>query len=255
MEQEIEAPDQDIPEQDQPDPSVGPESESASDQPSSDGEEEARFTDAFDPDELPDELRPRYQQMQADYTRKTMELARMRKEAEQALAVYDAILDPDRAPGILSALGYEIDPEDEVDAYGEEGPPIYDPALDEVRAELDELRTQFATQAENDYMVGELAAIENKIGRELSPEELNLMTQMAMSNRMPDGTPDVQSAWATLQKITAAEQQRWVSSKRQAPRIQRQGASEVDERIDRSDPEVRRKLMEEAISRELESSS
>lgn len=248
-----EAPEQDVPEQDQPEPSASPELE-GSDQPSGDGDEAESFATSFNPDELPEEIRPRYQQMQADYTRKTQELARQRKEAEQAQEIFDALLDPERAPAVLAALGYELDAEEagdeEIDDYD-----YVDPDIESVRAEVEDLRSTLASQAEEDFLIREIAGIESQINRKLDADEINLVAQIAMDNRMPDGAPDVQTAWATIQSIVAAEKQRWVSRKKGTPRPPGRGVSEVDERVDRSDPEARRQLMENILSRELESAS
>jgi hypothetical protein len=57
----------------------------------------------FNPDELPDELKPGWKQLQAEWTRKTQALAEERRqyegidpeEARQALALYGALKDPD----------------------------------------------------------------------------------------------------------------------------------------------------------------
>lgn len=252
-EEAIEAPEQETPEQDQPtEPTSSPEPE-ASDQPDGgDNEPESSFLTSFDPSDLPEELQVRYQQMHADYTRKTQEVARLRKEAEQAIAVHEALLDPELAPEVLAALGYQLDAEDE--DYEDIQDPYVDPAYEEVRQEVGDIRQILAQQAEDGYMAREIAQIESQINRKLDQDELNLVAQLAQSNRMPDGTPDVQTAWATIQGIVAAERQRWVSKKRNIPRSPGRG-SEADERVDLSDPEVRRQRMEQVVARELESAS
>lgn len=56
----------------------------AEDKPQS--ETESTFTDKFDPNSLPPELATAYKQMQADYTRKTQEIAQMRKQFEELMA-------------------------------------------------------------------------------------------------------------------------------------------------------------------------
>lgn len=47
-------------------------------------DEQESFTDT-DPEELPEELKSKYKSMQADYTRKTQELAKARKESEKRI--------------------------------------------------------------------------------------------------------------------------------------------------------------------------
>lgn len=248
--------------QDKPEPDQGPEAtqeapESA-DKPEA-GQEEESFYD-LSPNELPEELQPTYKSMQAAFTRKNQELARMRKEAEQAMAFYDAALDPEREAEVLAALGYELTDDEADDPEGLEGyadgyADYVDPELQDVRAELDDLRNQWATQSENDYLVHEIAGIENRINRQLEADEMNLVAQLALANRMPDGLPDVQTAWATLQDLYAREQKRWMAGKKGTPRPPGQGVAEPDERVDLSDPEVRRQRMEQVIARELESAS
>jgi hypothetical protein len=53
--------------------------------------QEESFAQGFDPNSLPDELKVAYKQMQADYTRKTTEIAQARKEVQQYKPVIDYI--------------------------------------------------------------------------------------------------------------------------------------------------------------------
>jgi len=48
-------------------------------------EQSSTFTEKFSPDKLPDDLKPVYKQMQADYTRKTQELAEMRRTFDERM--------------------------------------------------------------------------------------------------------------------------------------------------------------------------
>ncbi|MEM3335463.1 MAG: hypothetical protein QXY47_05475 [Thermoplasmata archaeon] len=52
---------------------------------------EESFSQSFDPNKLPEELKPIYKSMQADYTRKTQELARMRREYEQYRPIFQKL--------------------------------------------------------------------------------------------------------------------------------------------------------------------
>jgi hypothetical protein len=53
--------------------------------------DEETFSKSFDPNKLPEELKPIYKSMQADYTRKTQELARMRREYEQYKQIFQKL--------------------------------------------------------------------------------------------------------------------------------------------------------------------
>jgi hypothetical protein len=50
------------------------------------------FTNSFDPNNLADELKPVYKQLQADYTRKTQEISTIRKSLEAEKVNYDKVL-------------------------------------------------------------------------------------------------------------------------------------------------------------------
>src|SRR2546430_2455221 len=67
------------------------------------------FDEKFDPASLPDELRPAYNQMRADYTQKTQSLADQRREAEQYQQIVGALTsdDPEMRTAALTALGYD----------------------------------------------------------------------------------------------------------------------------------------------------
>lgn len=99
-------------------------------------------------------LRAREREMQADYTRKTQELAEQRREAEQAVQFLDALnSDPDFAYQVLSQLqqslateGYAVAPEPqyEVDEYGQyQEPDPYQQELTELMSWRDQMEQQW----------------------------------------------------------------------------------------------------------------
>lgn len=99
-------------------------------------------------------LRAREREMQADYTRKTQELAEQRREAEQAVQFLDALnSDPDFAYQVLSQLqqslateGYAVAPEPqyEADEYGQyQEPDPYQQELTELMSWRDQMEQQW----------------------------------------------------------------------------------------------------------------
>lgn len=112
-------------------------------------------------------LRAREREMQADYTRKTQEIAEQRREAEQAMQFLTALnSDPDFAFQVLNHLqsnlataGYQVAPDEyEVDEYGEyEEPNPYEQEISELR--------QWKDQMQQEWLEANLAA---QLDRQLS---------------------------------------------------------------------------------------
>lgn len=105
-------------------------------------------------------LRAREREMQADYTRKTQELAEQRREAEQAVQFLDALnSNPDFAFQVLTQLqqtlaseGYQVAPEAyEQDEYG------FEQQFDPYQQELTELQN-WRAQMEQDWYEANLSA-------------------------------------------------------------------------------------------------
>lgn len=113
---------------------------------------------------LPEEaqifLRAREREMQADYTRKTQEVAEQRKQAEQAMQFLTALnSDPEFAYQVLNHLqsnlataGYQVAPEQyEAEEFGEYEEP------DPYQQEIAELK-QWRNQMENEWVEANLSA-------------------------------------------------------------------------------------------------
>lgn len=190
---------------------------------------ETPVSDKFDPANLPSELLPAYKQLQGDYTRKTQQLAEERKQASEALEVYQGLRDPDKAHEVLQRFGYEVgDDEDDTDEE-------YTDPVDELRAELESLKAdrqqeltvrqqQQMQEAEFSHIDSEIQALETSTGRELSDEEAELVGTLALAQRTDDGHPDVKGAYERLYTDFLAKQREgWVSSKK-SPRVPSGGA-------------------------------
>lgn len=103
-----------------------PEKEESEEEPKAEKEEpedsEPKFTEKVNPDELPPELQTVYKQMQGDYTRKTQEIAGLKREAQQ-YQKYRSLVDylaknPQAAQNLIDGMqGKQEAPSDEEIEY------------------------------------------------------------------------------------------------------------------------------------------
>jgi len=155
-----------------------------------------------DPNTLPAEVQPVYKQLQADYTRKTQELATQRKQFEsmgdlgtvaEAVQLYQSLQDPNYWPQLYNELkdgmekmgltpqeaavaaGTEVQrqqaatPSDPFASLDDEFAPIKE-AYSSMKSELEQMKSQWEAQKERDRqeqlqaaLVGELTRQENFI--------------------------------------------------------------------------------------------
>src|SRR4051812_37410386 len=106
------------------------------------------FSDTFDPATLPDELRPAYNQLRADYTQKTQTVAEQRREVEQHQELLSALRsdDPYLRAQALEYLGFSV--AEEGDEEEEDGDEYQDP-IDALRAEIQEMKEWRESQAQS----------------------------------------------------------------------------------------------------------
>ena len=216
------APEDDAPEQDQPE--SAPESGSAQERQSE------SFTDA-DISAVPENadrewLAQRYQDMQADYTRKTQEIAETRREAAAMAEIIEAASDPGHPDhqNALDVLGLEVDApeleEDDMSPYSTE---------DQLMAKVERLEAerameqQAAEQAaieeyEDDLIAEQISSLQQQEGREFDDAELRILYNEALSNPDERGLPNVGYAYELLKDAYTNRQKDWVSSKRTARR-------------------------------------
>lgn len=195
-------------------------------------------------------------QFKSDYTRKTQQLAEERKkyeDAEDALALYNALDDPEQHRELVKhwvdQLGYTLpdpDPEEEVaDTELEEGEAQFrDPRVDELlekqaQAEQDRQYQEHYT-AITEFFDDEVKAVTQEWGRPLEEDEISYIAQVAGANPDDDGFPQVKQAAEALQRLYARNQQQWIESKN-APNFQ-PGVS-GEEEPDLSDRDKRRDHM------------
>jgi hypothetical protein len=195
------------------------------------------FSDKFDPASLPDELRPAYKQLQADYTRKTQTLAEQRREAETYKQWVEALRNPETQAEALEALGLEL-AEQEPEEDDEE---FVDPleqrlaALEGYLAEQGQVQmTQAQQEAELDYLESEFEGLEKDIGRQLEEDEIQVIGQLANSRRSQEGLPDVRGSYEFLYNdFLPKRKQGWVSTKKAPQVVSGQSATKVPDLDDR----------------------
>lgn len=207
------------------------------------------FTDSYNPDELPEEARAAYEsaykQMQADYTRKTQDIAETRREAEEAMEFISALQDPYYRDQALQLLGVDTNTEEADDEWLSE-----DERLDRIEAALEQQamneQEQHLEELENQYLDQEFDSLEKSLGRDLSDEEAELLFVTATHPAFRDskGMPDVQAAYERINGLEKGAQQRYVQSKK-APRAPLGSAG--NKSVDLNDDEARTEALAQII--------
>lgn len=114
-------------------------------------------------------LRAREREMQADYTRKTQEIAAQRREAETAMQFLQALnQDPEFAYQVLNQLqnnlataGYEVAPQYEAEEYGEyEEPDPYQQEIAELKNWKEQMEEQWLEANLSAHLDRQLASIQ-----------------------------------------------------------------------------------------------
>lgn len=160
----------------------------------------------------------RYEDLRPQYDRTMTEAQEARKYREAAEALQSD--DDDARRRAAEFLGLEIE---------EPEPDLYADPNDEVRRELAELKDQwgqFTQQQQTEQQkqrdvqtVAEgLAEAQDKLGRELLPEEITLLGDAAFYNRNSQGLPDIQAVTEAWLKIREADQKSWANTKK-APHV------------------------------------
>lgn len=197
------------------------------------GSEES-FTD-FDTSQIPEDadrewLAQRYQQMQADYTRKTMGLGEQRQEIEQNTLQQwaDAVR---QNPSLLKQL--DLDERALLETYGYAPEDPEDEFVDPIERELAEMKQWRTTieqqeeanaqfEAEADHVESELEKLEQQTGQKFDEDEANWIFDVARTRRTQRGLPDVQGAVRMLDTIGKKRVEAYKESKK-APRAPGQG--------------------------------
>lgn len=186
------------------------------------------------PAETPEiDYEKRYNDLRSDYDRRNQRVS----ELEQ---FYGQLADPQTQAEALQALGLELaDVEDD----------------EELEADPDariERMEQFLSQraeaeAEQELFELERQYLDQEIGKlddTLSEKEQEAVRNLALSLQDSEGLPDVNAAHELLKQVAEERQQRYLESKK-APRVELGQAGL--EKEDMSDPDVRVRLMAEAV--------
>lgn len=180
----------------------------------------------FDLESLPPEARQAFEaadkRRQADYTRKTQELARDREAAGQYQAIVEGLEDPERAPEILRILNVPTAQQPTDEWFTEE---------DEIdpNQRIDALERQLAERQENDAIAEiqsredqtiaeEIEAFEKANETEFSKEEIAFLYLYADEIRDEQGAPNTRAAIDLLEGIVGTRQQAWIDGKLKTPR-------------------------------------
>lgn len=199
------------------------------------------FSDSFNPDEIPEELRGAYDSMRADYTRKTQEIAEQRREAEQAQSLISSLQNPLTQAEALRALGLELDEGDDALSSNEDEYVDPEDEIRQIKAYLAEQEQEkVIMQAEEaflDNLARDIDGLEQREKRQLTDDEQAFILSHAQAQLADGETPNVQAAYAMLNNIATSARERYVASKKQAP-LAPLGAP-GDKKINLDDPEER----------------
>jgi hypothetical protein len=202
-------------------------------QPQKEETEPEPFSENFDPSKLPEELRPAYNQLRADYTRKTQTLAEQRKQAEGAQAFFNDLQSEDTRDEVLKwfaeqlggpeqlaqYLGFEVD--DPTQAEGDEEEDFTSPQLTAAEQRLaalearetERLQAEQARELDQKFQT-ESEAIEKEIGFELPQEDWQRIVEHALGKALVrNEPPDLRGAFEDFQATWTNRQKGWASSK------------------------------------------
>lgn len=203
---------------------------SATDTPTGDVTEQPTIPDGYVPEE-------RYKEAQSWGTKASQEAAQYRQLVE---ALHDE--DPDTRAYAAQVLGIELAPAQEY--LDDEGDPTA-----ELRRELEDLKqwreqTQTAAQQEQTtqrdvQVIGTgLQSLAEKIGRDLTEEEIQLLGDAAWANRDDQGLPNINKVIELYTGVRTHDQKTWAKAKRQAPFVSSSGQA-ATQAPDLDDPQQR----------------
>jgi hypothetical protein len=191
--------------------------------------------------------------MQADYTRKTQEIAELRREAEAATEFFNALSDEEMRDDALrqlaeyvgpetlaAAAGFEVADEDNLESdFSEFEEPVADPRVDQLAAEWESYKEaqqeQAILQEIESFTDGEMS----RLGVEDEAEQRAVLSIAATMDLDREGFPQLEAAKQMLDDLYGSKQKQWIDSKK-APRQPLQG-EQAEEGFDFSNEEERRK--------------
>lgn len=215
---------------------------------------EPSFTEAYDPSSLPEEARgaydAAYKRLQADYTRKLQGVSEQRQQADTAMALVEALQNPDTQAQALEYLGLELDDQGEPVETPEAGEPVDDVAeLKQWREQLDAERAEQTRQQElqfyQDYIDQQIAEKAQALNLgDLSDEDKEDIFALVLATpavEQPGGQPlpNVEDALKRFQ----SSRDRWIKGYREskdAPAPPEPGGGSGEPAPSLSDPRARR---------------
>lgn len=199
------------------------------------------------PDDAPN-WEQRYSDLQPEYTRATQEAAQYREIIEAARA---------GDPEALEMLGLDLT-DDEPDTPQEPDDPYitreewqqYQQQIAQAQEQaMQEAQWAEAQQATIEAIDEGLAAISQRIGRELTDDEIGFIAPRALASS-EDGSPDVEGAWNALEALQHNTIRSYAEGKLKPPRVP-DGRSADTKPPDRSTREGRDEFARQRL-RELE---
>ena len=177
---------------------------------------ESSFTSDTD---IPPELEARYKSMLGDYTRKTQEISELRKEAESAVEFFNALQDEqgrDEAlrqlaefvgqDEYLSAAGFAMDGEDNIDDFSEFTEATGDPRVDQLSAEWE----AYKSSQQEQQILGEIESFTDQEMSRLSidndAEQRAVLSIAATLDLDNQGLPQIEAASQMLNDLYGEKQ-------------------------------------------------
>ena len=181
----------------------------------------------------------RYNDLRPEFDRRSQELAEM-KQIQEALSGQAG---PEAQAAALQRYGSELEADEEPDEDEYYDDP--DSRLERLEMTLEqqqaEAEAQQMAEAENEFLVEGIEALEGQEGREFSEDEIAVLASVARANRTETGAPDLAEAYEHLTAMKNSLQKEWVESKK----ANRQPGSGIaaQEAVDMSNPDERVKFM------------
>jgi hypothetical protein len=215
-------------------------------------EETQDTPDESGPESQEETATPATQEPEINYEQRYNDLRSEFDRRNQAFAALEGRLGPQAQAQALNAFGFDMDDEDDFEERDNESEEDRVARLEQWAASQQE-REQFESlQAqEADYLTSEIEAIEKAEKRELSDQEIDLIANLAYSQRTETGEPDVRGAYQALVGYGKSQREAYVESKK-APKAPI--GSPGDEQIDTSDDQKRQEAMARMMAAHMEES-
>ena len=193
-------------------------------------------------DDSPDiNFEQRYNDLRPEFDRRSQALS----QAEQMQEALSGLAGPEAQAQALMSLGIELE-DDQDDDYESDDPDTRLERLEQTIEEQQAMAEQQAyVEAEQNFLVDGIEALEQREGREFSEQEVAILASVARANRLDDGTPDLSLANDHLTELLTERQKSWIESKRGG---RRPGSGvAAGKAVDLNDPESRVQFMAERI--------